>query len=258
MTNRDKDRDDERPTKRAPRGSGNRHPSGRRSDRDEDGDNQDDQDEQNDQEDDSSPRQGHAHRHSDKESEDEKGEIIHRYEDQYEDEIAEDPERVMYKLRASRKVVLAGFLSTLLLGALPGYFAWHALHEKTFFIYSHRWMLNVLMFMPVTLAAIFGAKSALVLLTKRFAISRRYIRSQTWLGVDIVDSCDMTLVLDMQLTRLGPVSNISIVTSDKTTPKINMKLIPTALANEVFGYLTSHAQHSYIELRRSRRYNRGT
>jgi len=52
---------------------------------------------------------------------------------------------------------------------------------------------------------------------------------------------------------MGPVSNIQLETTDKSTPVILMEFVDSKLAIEVFGFIRSHAQKGFAEMRSARR-----
>lgn len=66
-------------------------------------------------------------------------------------------------------------------------------------------------------------------------------------------SCDLSKIKDVVLTNMGPVSSLKIISTDISTPTIEMHFLETGLAKEIFGFLTAHSLDTWMEARQSRR-----
>lgn len=183
------------------------------------------------------------------------GSIVPRDEDAYEEEIADDPERVRFRVSAKKSIIFLELFLRVAVGAAAGYGLWYLLRHHAFRYSYFKWsmLLNVTLALPPALMFLLSLRRIYPLLAKRYEVSRRFIRSELFAGINLVETADMTKVVDCQMTKLGPVVNIVVHTRDKTTPIIRMQYIPRGDGEKLFAFMTAHANGSWMELRAARR-----
>lgn len=184
--------------------------------------------------------------------------IIEREEGAYETEINRDPEEVIYRIKANKMVAL---MELLLIGAVAlalSLFPYFWLKDQRHFgilfsVYKYNWLLKSILIGPASAAVLWRIRALYLRFCTTYEISRRFIVMSVFKGVTTIDSCDMSQVLDGKIVSMGPVSNIRLETSDKSTPIILMEFVDSKLASEVFGFIRSHAQKGFAEMRSARR-----
>lgn len=185
----------------------------------------------------------------------EEGIVGGRGDGQFDDEMAADPEAVVFRVSANKLYVLIEPFLAALIGAVVGAGLWYLLrhHLFAYSYFKYDLILKASFLTPPAIFFFFSLRKMYPKLAKRFEISRRFIRSNLFAGIDLVETTDMTKVQDISMTRLGPVVNLKIITRDKTTPEIRMELIDRAAGEAVFAFISAHSMESLIEMRTSGR-----
>lgn len=181
--------------------------------------------------------------------------ILGRAPESFESEIKKDPEAVIFpNVRASRMAAILEIVFAAATGLVIGYFLWrHLRYDLKLSAIRYPWLLPVTLGVPTAVLTIWRFKSVYKKLLKRWEISRRFITSELFIGVPVIDTCDMTKVKDARMFNFGPVSNIKIMTTDHSSPIISMEFIPTKTAKEIVAFVRAHATNTYVEWRTSRR-----
>jgi hypothetical protein len=172
---------------------------------------------------------------------------------QFDDEMAADPEAVVFRASANKWYVLMEPILAVFVGAVLGAGIWYLLrtHVFTYSYFKYDLILKASFLAPPILLLLASLKKLYPKLAKRFEISRRFIRSNLFAGIDLVETTDMNKVQDLSMTRLGPVVNIKIMTRDKTTPEIRMEYIDRAKGEAIFAFISAHSMESLVEMRAS-------
>ena len=172
----------------------------------------------------------------------------------FDDETRKDPEEVFFRFSAKKSVLMLDLFVSVALGGGMGAGLWYWLryHLFAYSYYAHTMLLQVAMFAPAACMALVAIKRLYPLLASRYEVSRRFIRQSLFAGIDLVETTDMSKVVDISLQRLGPCVNLIIQTKDKTTPIIRMRYIDRDLGEKVFGFIAAHSIDSFTELRTPR------
>lgn len=178
-----------------------------------------------------------------------------RQEGLYDREMVEDPEKIMFRVSASKSFIAMDIAGATTLGALLGAVTWYILRYQffTYTFFKYGLLLKAAFFLPPAALFVWSLSRSMGKLTKRYEVSRRFIRSAMFAGVDIVETADMSKVIDCSMTRLLNVVSIRILTRDKTTPVIEMDYIDREVGEELFAFISAHSTESIVEMRAARR-----
>lgn len=175
-------------------------------------------------------------------------------EGRFEEEMKESGEKTILRVRPNRKAALVDFLvmTSILLAVGFGLHHWLTTGPLRYSQYAYKNLLFALKFAPAILGGVLSIRRLYPKFTTRFELTRRYILSELFVGVRLVDTADMSSVQDVQMMDMGFASNVIIYTKDKTTPIIRMDYLSRADGEAVVAFVRAHALGNLTEVYQAR------
>jgi len=186
---------------------------------------------------------------------------FNRKEGAHQEEISQDPEKVVIKVRSSIKWTLLEILAILSFVSIFSVSFALYLSENTVFgvyfsMYKYKYFLFLVGIVPPIAMVVWRIKIYYLRIVSSFEVSRRFITSSIFkLLYFQTDTCDLTNVIDITIKNFGPVSTIILLTDDASCPRMQMNFIASKDAKELVGFVRAHAANTYVEMRTSRKNN---